>query len=100
MLGLWSVMSAGGEATRVGAKVRPDAVEAEEETGEPVSDVACASEGLPEQERENCRSEFERFPGRGRFHVRAGRDESRPAVGTTALADRPEATLYVPWAEG
>ncbi len=81
----------------MGAEVRPEAVEAGEETGEPVSDVACASEGLPEQEQENCRSRFERFPGRGRFHVRAGREESRLAVGTTALMDRPKATLYVPW---
>lgn len=41
----------------------------------------------------NCRSEFERFPGRGRFHVRAGRNESRPMVGTTALTDRTHADL-------
>lgn len=52
-----------------------------------------ASEGLPGQERVNCRSEFERFPGRGRFHVRAGRNESRPMVGTTALTDRTNADL-------
>jgi hypothetical protein len=30
----------------------------------------------------NCWSEFERYPGRGRFHIRAGRNESHPAVGT------------------
>jgi hypothetical protein len=54
--------------------------------------------GLPEQERRNCRSEFERYPGHGRFHVRAGRNESHPAVGTAALMDRTRATLYVPWA--
>ena len=52
-----------------------------------------ASEGLPGQERVNCRSEFERIPGRGRFHVRAGRNESRPMVGTTALTDRTHADL-------
>jgi hypothetical protein len=32
--------------------------------------------------------QFERVPGRGWFHVRAGRNESRPMVGTTALTDR------------
>jgi hypothetical protein len=41
--------------------------------------VAGAGE-LPEQ--------FERVPGRGGFHVRAGRNESRPMVRTTALTDR------------
>ena len=51
------------------------------------------SEGLPGQERVNCRSEFERVPGRGRFHVRAGRNESRPMVGTTALTDRTHGNL-------
>jgi hypothetical protein len=40
--------------------------------------------GLPEQERRNCRSEFKRYPGRGRFHVRAGRNESHTVVGSTA----------------
>ena len=52
-----------------------------------------ASEDLPGQERVNCRSEFERVPGRGRFHVRAGRNESRPMVGTTALTDRTHGDL-------
>ena len=33
LLVLWSVMSMWGEATRVGAEVRPEAVEAEDETG-------------------------------------------------------------------
>ena len=58
-----------------------------------------ASGGLPEQERRNCRSKFEQVPGRGRFHVRAGANESRPAVGTAALTDRTRVTIYVPWAE-
>ena len=54
----------------------------------------------------NCRSKFrggfhvhageELIPGRGRFHVRAGGSKSRPAVGTTALTGRTQATLYVP----
>ena len=66
---------------------------------EPMSDVVCASKGLPEQEQENCRSKFEHFPGCGRVHVRAGRGESCPAVGTTALRDHPEATVYVPWVQ-
>jgi len=52
--------------------------------------------GLPEQERRNFRSDFERDPGRGRFHVRAGRNESHPAVGTVALMDWTRATVYVP----
>ena len=50
--------------------------------------------GLPGQERRNC----ERYPGHGRFHVRAGRNESHPAVGTAALMDQTRATIYVPWA--
>lgn len=59
-----------------------------------------ASRGLPEQERRNCRSEFEQVPGRGGFHIRSGENESRPAVGTATLTDRTHATIYVPWAEG
>ncbi len=54
--------------------------------------------GLPWQEKRNCWSEFERYPGHGRFHVHAGRNESHPAVGTAALMDRTRTTLYVPWA--
>ena len=88
-LGLWSMMRVWVKVTRVGAEVRPEAVEAEDKTGGPVSDVTCASKGLPDQEKEYCRSVFERFPGCGRFHIRAGRDESRPAVRTTALTDQP-----------
>jgi hypothetical protein len=42
---------------------------------------------LPEQERRNFRSEFERYPGRGRFHIHEGRNKSHPAVGTTTLMD-------------
>ena len=37
---------------------------------------------------ENRLSKFECVPGRGRFHIHAGRNESHPAVGTTALMDR------------
>jgi hypothetical protein len=79
--------------------VRPEVVETEEETGktcvrshesERGSDGAGAEE-LPERVREM-------FPGRGRFHVSAGGDESHPAVGTTALTDQTQATVYVPWA--
>ena len=57
-----------------------------------------ASEGLLKRERRNCRSKFKSVPGRGRFHVRARGNESRPAVGTTALTDQTQATLYIPWA--
>ena len=61
----------------------------------------------------NCRSEFppilerggfhvrageELIPGCGRFHVHAGGSKSRPAVGTTALTVRTQATVYVPCA--
>ena len=52
-----------------------------------------ASEDLPWQEWMNCRSRFKRVPGRGRFHVRAGRNKSRPMVGTTALTDRTHGDL-------
>ena len=38
----------------------------------------------------------ELIPGHGRFHIRAGGSKSHPAVGTTALTGRTQATLYVP----
>ena len=53
--------------------------------------AGAGAEELPERVRE-------RFPGRGRFHVRTGGDESRLGVGTTALTDQTQATIYVPWA--
>ena len=60
---LCSVISVGELATRVGAEVRPEVVETEEQTGKTCERaVARASKGLPEQEQENCRSEFREVP--------------------------------------
>ena len=36
----------------------------------------------------------------GRFHIRAGGNESRRAVRTAASTGRTCVTIYVPWAEG
>jgi hypothetical protein len=81
----------------VGADVRPDAAEPMRKQENLCVRSRMCECGLPEQERRNCRSEFEGYPGHGRFHVRAGRNESHPAVGTAALMDRTRATLYLPW---
>jgi hypothetical protein len=52
LLALWSMMSAVGEMTLVGADVRPDAAEPVRGTGEPVCEICRVCEwGLPEQER-------------------------------------------------
>ena len=58
----------------------------------------CRSEiyPIPEHGGFHVRAGEELIPGRGRFHVRAGGSKSRPAVGTTALTGRTQATLYIP----
>ena len=62
------MISVVGEATLVGAKVRPDAAEPMRGTGEPVCEksrvrvwsAGAGEEDLPEHVERNCRSEFER----------------------------------------
>ena len=72
LLALWSVMSAVGEVTQVGADVRSDAAEPVRGTGEPVCEVSRVQVGSAGAAEENCRSEFRCILGHGRFHVHVG----------------------------
>jgi hypothetical protein len=75
-------------ATLVGAEVRPEVVETEEETGETCVRSRGGEQGSAEAGAEELPERVqEMFPGRGRFHIHAGGDKSRPVVGTTALMD-------------